>query len=130
MSTFKRHQDLDGLSNDEHPQYVLADGTRAFTGTVSGIAGTLSTHLVTKGQLDAVIAGLDWQNSVLDKDNVLASSARGLFLQQDSPADGLHVQHNGNGNGIAIEHSSTGSSFLISDTGATTQDVMVAECAH
>ncbi len=32
------HGALDGLTDDDHTQYVLADGTRAFTGTVSGEA--------------------------------------------------------------------------------------------
>lgn len=46
------HGTLTGLADDDHTQYTLASGTRAFTGTVSGVAPTLSTHLATKGYVD------------------------------------------------------------------------------
>jgi hypothetical protein len=48
------HGGLGGLADDDHTQYVKADGTRAFTGVVSGITPTLSTHLVTKGYVDSL----------------------------------------------------------------------------
>ena len=35
-----------------HPEYSLIDGTRAFTGTVSGIDPTVSSHLATKEYVD------------------------------------------------------------------------------
>jgi len=47
---------------------VLIDGSRAFTGKISGITPTDPTHLATKSYVDALIQGLDWQESVLDKD--------------------------------------------------------------
>lgn len=34
---------------------VVADGTQAFTAAQTGVAGTASTHLATKGQVDAVL---------------------------------------------------------------------------
>jgi len=46
------HGDLTGLGDDDHPQYTLADGTRAFTGTVSGIDPTEDAHLTTKQYVD------------------------------------------------------------------------------
>ena len=49
------HGALTGLSDDDHTQYILVDGTRAFTGTVSGITPTLSAHLSTKGYVDGAI---------------------------------------------------------------------------
>jgi len=39
-----------------------------FLNTVSGQTPVQAAHLVTKGYVDARIAGLDWQESVLDKD--------------------------------------------------------------
>ncbi len=33
-------------------QYVLVDGTRAFTGTVGGVTPTEDAHLATKGYVD------------------------------------------------------------------------------
>ena len=49
------HGALTGLSDDDHTQYSLADGTRAFTGTVSGITPTSSAHLATKGYVDNTV---------------------------------------------------------------------------
>lgn len=57
---------LDGLGDDDHTQYSKADGTRAFTGEVGGITPTSSSKLATKGYVDTVATGLDWQDSVLD----------------------------------------------------------------
>lgn len=50
------HGSIGGLLDDDHTQYSLADGTRAFTGTVGGIDPTLSTHLTTKNYVDTEIA--------------------------------------------------------------------------
>ncbi len=62
------HGDIGGLSDDDHTQYILVDGTRAFTGVVGGITPTATTHLATKGYVDGLLQGLDWQESVLDQD--------------------------------------------------------------
>ncbi len=50
------HGDLTGLSDDDHSQYSLADGTRDFTGKVIGVDPTVSQHLATKNYVDSVIA--------------------------------------------------------------------------
>jgi hypothetical protein len=60
------HGGLQGLGDDDHTQYTLVDGTRAFTGTVGGITPTADAHLTTKGYVDGLVQGLDWQNSVSD----------------------------------------------------------------
>lgn len=62
------HGALDGRSDDDHTQYSLVGGTRAFTGVVSGVTPTATDNLVTKGYVDGLVSGLDWQESVLDKD--------------------------------------------------------------
>ena len=46
------HGVLSGLSDDDHSQYILVTGTRAFTGTVAGILPTADAHLVTKSYVD------------------------------------------------------------------------------
>ncbi len=46
------HSLLGDLTADDHPQYILVDGTRAFTGTISGITPTADAHLATKGYID------------------------------------------------------------------------------
>lgn len=71
------HGGLTGLADDDHTQYTLADGTRAFTGDQSmggfkltNVAtGIATTDAVNKQQLDAAVSGLqDFRESVLDKD--------------------------------------------------------------
>jgi len=61
------HSALDDLSNDDHTQYVKADGTRAFTGAVVGVSPTEINQLATKSYVDSAVQGLDWQTSVLDR---------------------------------------------------------------
>jgi microcystin-dependent protein len=46
------HSTLTNRDADDHTQYVKVDGTRAFTGVVSGVTPTTSTHLATKGYVD------------------------------------------------------------------------------
>lgn len=60
------HGGLTGLGDDDHTQYTLADGSRAFTGTVAGVDPTADSHLVTKSYVDLLLQGLDWQDSVQD----------------------------------------------------------------
>jgi hypothetical protein len=60
------HGGLTGLGDDDHTQYILVNGTRAFTSTVGGVTPTDPTHLTTKDYVDAAIQGLDWQESVID----------------------------------------------------------------
>lgn len=60
------HGSLTGLLDDDHPQYILVDGTRGFTGTVSGVDPTQPYHLTTKQYVDDSVYGLDWKESVID----------------------------------------------------------------
>ena len=46
------HGDLSGLNNDDHIQYSLVDGTRAFTGTIAGINPIGEQDLTTKNYVD------------------------------------------------------------------------------
>ena len=48
------HGNLTGLSDDDHTQYVLVDGSRRFTSPVSGQTPTLGNHLVTKTYADSL----------------------------------------------------------------------------
>ncbi len=50
------HGALDGLTDDDHVAYSLADGTRAFTGTVGGIDPVASTDLATKEYVDQSVS--------------------------------------------------------------------------
>jgi len=57
-TTLGDHGGLDGLADDDHSQYSLADGTRAFTGVVAGITPTGGTHLTTKAYVDSISGSL------------------------------------------------------------------------
>lgn len=66
--TTRSHADMQNLtSSDDHTQYILATGTRAFSGVVIGVDPTSATHLATKGYVDSLVQGLDWQDSVLSR---------------------------------------------------------------
>lgn len=47
------HGALNGLDDDDHTQYVLADGSRGFSATVSGVDPTSGYHLATKDYIDS-----------------------------------------------------------------------------
>jgi len=68
LQTAIDHGNLLGRGDDDHVQYILATGSRAFTGAVSGVAPTLFSHLTTKEYVDALVQGISWQEPVLDKD--------------------------------------------------------------
>lgn len=50
------HGVLSGLADDDHSQYSRVDGTRAFTGVVSGVTPTAAAHLTRKDYVDGLIA--------------------------------------------------------------------------
>jgi hypothetical protein len=50
------HGELTGLEDDDHIQYILTDGTRGFTSTVSGVAPSQPEHLATKEYIDNELA--------------------------------------------------------------------------
>lgn len=52
------HSYLTGLLSDDHTQYVLADGSRGFTGVVNGVIPSSDTHLTTKGYVDTISGSL------------------------------------------------------------------------
>jgi len=53
VSVITDHGLLTGLGDDDHTQYTLVSGTRAFTGTVGGVTPTQDSHLATKGYVDS-----------------------------------------------------------------------------
>jgi hypothetical protein len=50
------HGALGGLGDDDHSQYSRTDGTRPFSGTVSGVSPTSDAHLATKEYVDDTVA--------------------------------------------------------------------------
>ena len=69
------HGDLTGLGDDDHTQYILEDGTRGFTGTVSGIYPTQDKHLTTKEYVDTVSGSISGHSHYInDLDDVNANN--------------------------------------------------------
>ncbi len=69
--------------DDDHTIYSLADGTRAFTGTVAGIDPTVSSHLTTKEYVDSVISFI---NTFICNDT--ASDIGGIYFVMKDLATG------------------------------------------
>jgi hypothetical protein len=57
IASLSYHDFLQGLENDDHPQYVLADGSRGFTNTVSGVSPINDYDLATKSYVDTESEG-------------------------------------------------------------------------
>ncbi len=105
------HNHLTGLDNDDHHQYIKADGTRPFTGTVGGVDPTQAAHLATKAYVDARFNKTDWKDAVrvATTENVLSLSGimivdgisveegdRVLVRKQVNPQEnGIYIVHNG-----------------------------------
>ena len=104
------HSGLSGLTTgDDHTQYSLATGSRAFTGTVGGVTPTADSHLTTKQYVDSIAQGLDWQDSVLSKSYTDPTTISGGYSTGDryiidSPAAGAWA---GNAGGVAEWNGST-----------------------
>ena len=62
----RTHSLLTARDQDDHTQYSLVNGARAFTSTVGGITPTAGTDLTTKDYVDAAIQGLYWQDPIID----------------------------------------------------------------
>jgi len=64
------HGALGGLTDDDHTQYVLVTGARAFTGTVGGITPVAGSDLATKDYVDgAVTSDHGGLSGLLDDDH-------------------------------------------------------------
>lgn len=59
------HGNLQGLTDDDHPQYILVDGSRGFTNTVSGVDPTQDYHLATKWYVDTTVSGFTSDHGAL-----------------------------------------------------------------
>ena len=69
------HSVLQNLSSDDHQQYIKVDGTRSFTGTISGITPTASAHLATKGYIDSNISNQYYYKTITGPAGFSAISA-------------------------------------------------------
>ena len=71
------HGSLSGLADDDHPQYVLADGSRAFYGTVSGVYPTDGAHLATASYVDHSISS---HEATYDHSDIAVNTAHRLTV--------------------------------------------------
>ncbi len=60
------HRELTGLTIDDHTQYSLVDGSRAFIDTIGGITPLEESDLTTKEYVDHLIMPLDFPPFFLD----------------------------------------------------------------
>lgn len=101
------HGGLSGLADDDHPQYILVDGTRAFTGDQSmgnfkltNLAdGTADQDAVNLRQLTNAINGLDWKDSAR-----LATTANINLASAPATIDGIAPS---NGDRIVVKDQTT-----------------------
>ena len=88
------HHNLTGTSDDDHSQYILATGARAFTGKVTGVTPTETNQLATKSYVDSAVQGLDWQVSVLDRTtNALATTTTGFRYISSETSGGWTINN-------------------------------------
>src|SRR5690606_11475315 len=85
------HGELDGLDGDDHTQYVLADGTRAFTGDVKigsdgGGNRTQTIYSGTSGDFLSLSTSANVMSVVANGGNLTLKSATGfpLVLQSNN----------------------------------------------
>jgi hypothetical protein len=84
------HGNLDGLTDDDHQQYVLANGNRAFTGKVSGITPTIAAHVATKGYVDGEIGS----HAHVAGDVTTGTFADALIAQSNVTQHEAAINHN------------------------------------
>jgi len=90
ISIIANHHSLTGLLGDDHLQYILVNGLRGFTGTISGITPIYDNHLATKYYVDATIQGyLDIINAKIDE----MGNAGNIFLSHPL-SDTWTLNHN------------------------------------
>jgi phage-related tail fiber protein len=121
------HGSLGGLSDDDHTQYILVAGARAFTGDQS-MGGFKLTNVATptsgtdaanKSYVDAAINGLDWKASVR-----VATTAAGTLATSFENGDTVDGVTLATGDRILIKDQSTGSEngiYTVNASGAPTR---------
>jgi len=72
------HSSISITATDEHQEYILANGTRAFTATVIGVAPTQANHLATKEYVDGQSQGLK------PKEAVRVATTASILLSTDA----------------------------------------------
>lgn len=118
---------LTGLGDDDHTQYILVAGSRAFTGdqSVGGFkltnvgTPTSSGDAANKSYVDAAIQGLAW------KDSVRAATTANLTLATDlENGDTLDGVTLATGDRVLVKNQSTGSQngiYVVAASGAPTR---------
>jgi hypothetical protein len=106
------HHNLTGISDDDHSQYILATGARAFTGKVTGVTPTETNQLATKSYVDSAVQGLDWQESVLDiTTNALATATTGFRYISSETSGGWTINNIYEYNGATWDETAASEGF-------------------
>lgn len=90
------HGDFSGLTDDDHTQYALVDGSRSFTGTVGGLTPVANADFTTKGYVDGEVTTLSGtMASLAYLDTLLATVKRGTETLS-SGISSITVSYDGN----------------------------------
>ena len=109
------HGGLGGLGDDDHTQYILVAGTRAFTGDQSMGSnkltnlspGTVGTDAVNLDQLQGIQGSLSWKDKVMLASGANLASLTGLTLSDfDGTGQGVTLV---DGNRVLLKDQSTAS---------------------
>ena len=117
------HGSIGGLGDDDHTQYILVDGSRAFSGDqsmggnqITSLGdGVSSSDAINLGQLNAAINGFDW------KDSVRVATTANITLSGEQTIDGVSTS----ADRVLVKNQSTASEngLYVSAAGSWTRSV-------
>jgi len=128
-SSASDHGALSGLSDDDHTQYSLADGTRDFTGNVTMPGLTVNTINSSTGNINLSTMNLigyssTWYCDVLDASTINADYVSALITMQTTNINSLTGTVNFDDDHILTTGNITGDAILANEglTGYATND--------
>lgn len=116
------HNSLSGLTTgDPHTQYSLTDGSRAFTGAISGVTPTASSHLTTKSYVDNLVSSNTvWQAPVInfiDEATAVESTGNRYIADSDGSTWTEDYIYQWNGSSWDETEPDAGTTVLVQDLG-------------
>jgi hypothetical protein len=122
------HGSISGLSDDDHTQYILADGTRDFSGVVeyaSHPSFTIGTQLVDKQYVDDTVAGVGYTVGAggVDKGDLVYISGNDTILPYATLTDGESAI------GLALSTVAAAGSVIVAANDTIVEDVLTAATA-
>ena len=81
------HAKIRGLSEDDHQQYILADGSRSFSNPVAGVDPTEDAHFTTKSYITNLGIRINGNDLIIGPSNAMTIGPDG-GIQVGSPSGG------------------------------------------